>query len=198
MAATVKPRLDAGDYPRALFNPSAGDDPVRGAKYRANNVFAVDADLRLRNVDKYLLPSRDLRLYGEFGWDDTCCNSNFVPKRATASGLVGTQLIGLFGMDGFDGRFEWVRTSSLSFTHHQFYRGYWTRGSVISDFVGTETDGEDYFARVTQRFRPGLMVGAQFDRAVIGNTVHGFTGAFRGDDNGFDHLLLLELTRSFR
>lgn len=226
----VKPRLDAGDYPRALFNPSAGDDPVRGAKYRANNVFAVDADLRLRNVDKYLLPSRDLRLYGEFAWDDTCCNSNFVPKYAASSGLVGAQLIGLFGVDGLESRVEWVRTSSLSFTHSQFYRGYWTRGSVISDFVGA--DGEDYFARLTQRFSRDLMVGAEIDRAIIGNTLRGFTGPterrtggavdvsyrfwekyslfaqyqlmhvdnrdFRSGDNGFDHLVRLEVTRPFR
>jgi hypothetical protein len=226
----VKPRLDAGDYPKTLFNPSAGDDPVRGAKYRSNNIFGVDADLRLRNVDRYFVPSRDLRLYGEFGWDDTCCDSNFIPKRSAASGLIGTQLLGLFGVDGLDGRFEWVRTSSLSFTHHQFYRGYWTRGSVISDFVGT--DGQDYFARVTRRFSPDLMIGAELDRATIGNTLRDFTGPqerrlggavdvsyrfwerftvfaqyrlmhvdnrdFRSGDNGFDHLLLVEITRSFR
>lgn len=226
----VKPRLDAADYPKVLFNPSAGDDPVRQAKFHANNVFAVDADLRLRNVDKYFLPSRDLRLYGEYGWDDSCCETNFVPKYASSSGLLGAQLIGLFGVEGLEARVEWVRTSSLSFTHSQFYRGYWTRGSVISDFVGA--DGEEYFARLTQRFSRDVMVGAEIDRAIVGNTLRGFTGPrerrtggavdvsyrfwekfslfaqyqlmhvdnrdFRSGDNGFDHLVRLEVTRPFR
>ncbi len=31
----------------------------------------------------------------KYGWDDTCCNINFVLKWAASSGLAGGQLIGL-------------------------------------------------------------------------------------------------------
>lgn len=227
----AKPRLDASQYPKAVFNPSAGDDPIRGARFRNNSVQSVDADLRLRNVGRYLLPFSDLRLYGEYGWDDTCCSSNFVPKWAASSGLAGAQMIGLFGHEGLEARFEWASTSTQSFTHSQFYRGYWTRGAVISHFIGT--DGTDYFARLTNRFGRDLMLGVEVDRAVIGSTTHlapvalkerRIGGAvdvsyrfwdryslfaqyqlmrvenrdFRSGDDGFDNLLRLELTRSFR
>jgi hypothetical protein len=225
----VKPRLDAGDYPKALFSPAAGDAPGPN-KFRNNNVFALDADLRLRNVDKYFLPSRDLRLYGEFGWDDTCCQSNIIPLRRAVSILAGLHLLGLFGQEGLDARFEATHTSSASFTHAQFYRGYWTRGSVISHFAGT--GGEDYFSRVTSRVTPNLMLGFEVDRAIVGNTVFGLSepqerrvaGAidlsyrfwktyslfaqyqlmhvdnrdFKRGDDGLDHLIRVELTRSFR
>lgn len=226
----VAPRLDAGDYPRVLFSPSAGDDRVRNPQLRNNNLFAVDADLRVRNVDRYLLPARDLRFYGEFGWDDTCCRSNFIPKREAISGLAGVHLLNLLGREGLDWRFEYAKTSSLSFTHNQFYRGYWTRGSPIAHVIGT--DGQELFARLTSRISPDLMIGVELDRAIIGNTLSGFAepeerriaGAvdvsyrffevyslfaqyqimhaenrnFRAGSDGLDHLLRLELTRSFR
>jgi hypothetical protein len=46
--------------------------------------------------------------------------------------------------------------------------GYWTRGHVIGDFIGT--NGRDYFARVSARATPNLMFGVDFDRAIIGDT----------------------------
>ncbi len=221
------PRLKVRDYPRAIFNKQIGDvDP----KFRNNSLQAIDADLRLPNVDRYFLPARDLRLYGEFGWDDTCCNDIYVPLREATSGLVGVHLLGLFGLEGVDARFEWAKSSRFSFTHAQFTNGFWTRGEVLSHFIGT--NGEDYFARVTSRLTPDLMLGLQLNRAVVGSTVGGFPGpqerrvgggldlsyrfwgkfslfgtyqlmdvtnrSFRHGDDGLEHLLRLELTRSFR
>jgi hypothetical protein len=226
---TDSPRLDASEYPRAIFYPAAGDERTREAKFRNNNVFAVDADLRLRDVSRFLVPARDLRLYGEFGWDDTCCNTNFVPLRDAVSGLVGLQLIRVFGYDELEARVEYARSSRLSFVHDQFVRGYWTRGEVISHVMGT--GGEEYFARVTNRLTPTLMLGLELNRARIGDTgsppgadERRLGGAldlsyrfkdryslfaryelsrvdnrnFKSGDDGFDHLLRLELTRSFR
>jgi hypothetical protein len=129
-----------------------------------------------------------------------------------------------------DARFEYVSTSGLSFVHTQFRSGYWTRGEVISHFVGTE--GEDYYARVTNQLTSNLMLGFELNRSLIGSTVSGFSGPkerrvgggidlsyrfyeklslfgayhlmsvtnrnFRSGDDGFDHLLRLELTRAFR
>lgn len=62
----------------------------------------------------------------------------------------------------------------MTVVHSQFGSGYWTRGEVISHFIGT--GGRDYFARVTNRLTPNLMLGLELNRAVIGSTVSGFGG----------------------
>jgi capsule assembly protein Wzi len=173
------PYLSVSQYPAAIFNPQFGD--VRtNPEERTNNLFSVDADLRFRNLDRYYFPSRDLRLYGEFYWDDTCgeCGpssgighffaSNFLPAGSTVGAVGGVHLLGLFGQDWLEARFEYARTSPQSYNHDQFTSGYWTRGHVISDFIGT--DGRDYFGRVTARVTPNLMLGVDFDRAIIGST----------------------------
>ncbi len=235
------PYLPLSKYPSAIFSPGFGDVRTHPQE-RTNNLTGLDADFRLRNVDRYFLPARDLRLYGEFYWDDTCgeCGpstgighwfaSNLLPKGSTTGGVGGVHFLGLFGQDWLDGRFEYARTSPLSFDHDQFTSGYWTRGHVLSDFIGT--DGRDYFGRLTARLTSKLMLGFDIDRAVIGSTVAGFPGPqerrlgggidvsyrfwerysifaqylvsdvknrrFEPGNNGLDHLLRLELTRSFR
>jgi hypothetical protein len=174
------PYLSASKYLSAIFNPSFGDDANQHPENRTDNVFSVDADMRFRNVDHYYFPSRDLRLYGEFYWDDTCgeCGpssgighflaSNLLPKGSTVGAVGGVHLIGLFGQDWLEARFEYARTSPQSYNNDQFMSGYWTRGHVIGDFIGT--NGRDYFARVSARITPDLMFGVNFDRAIIGNT----------------------------
>jgi hypothetical protein len=224
----TKPELDLADYPEVIVRPDAGD-VTTAERFRNNNLFAIDADLRLRNVDRYYFPSRDLRLYGEFGWDDTCCQSNIIPLRRAISALVGVHLLGLFNLP-IDARLEYARTSDASFNHRQFRSGYWTRGEVISHYIGT--DGEDWFSRVVNRLTPDLMLGLELTRATIGRTVLGsddpkerrIGGAvdvswnitdrwamfgryqledvnnrnFHRGDDGFDHVVRLEITRSFR
>jgi hypothetical protein len=228
-------------YPQVFLNPSFGNDPNHPEE-RTNNLFSIDGELRFRNLDRYFFPNRDLRLYGEFYWDDTCgeCGpssgvghflaSNFLPKGSTVGGMGGVHLLGLFGQDWLDARFEYARTSPKSYNHFQFTSGYWTRGHVISDFIGT--DGRDLFARTTTRLTPNLMLGFQVARAIIGSTVAGFSGpqekrlgggidvsyrfwdryslfaqylvsdvknrSFVAGSDGLDHLVRLELTRSFR
>lgn len=235
------PTLPLSKYPQVFFNPSFGNDPNHPEE-RTNNLFSVDGELRFRNLDRYFFPSRDLRLYGEFYWDDTCgeCGpssgvghflaSNFLPKGSTVGGLGGVHFLRLFGQNGLDGRFEYSRTSAQSYNHNDFTSGYWTRGHVISDFIGT--DGHDLFARVTNRLTPNLMLGLQIERAIIGSTVNNFAGpqekrfgggvdvsfrfwdryslfaqylvndvknrGFEAGNDGLDHLVRVELTRSFR
>ena len=176
----------AGKYLAAIFDPSFGDDANRHPENRTDNVFSVDGELRFRNLDRYYFPSRDLRLYGEFYWDDTCgeCGpsggfghflaSNLLPKGSTVGAVGGVHLLGLFGQDWLEARFEYARTSPESYSNDQFMSGYWTRGHVIGDFIGT--NGRDYFARVSARLAPNLMLGVDFDRAIIGNTAFNVTG----------------------
>src|SRR5437899_6499160 len=99
------PYLPLSKYPAAIYNPGFGD--VRNhPEERTNNLFGVDAELRFRNVDRYFLPSRDLRLYGEFYWDDTCGEcvssgighffaSNLLPLGSTVGAIAGAHWIGL-------------------------------------------------------------------------------------------------------
>ena len=180
------PWLPVSKYPAAIFNPQFGDDSDQHPENRTNNVFSVDGELRFRNVDQYYFPSRDLRLYGEFYWDDTCgeCGpssglghflaTNFLPKGSTVGAVGGVHFLGLFGQDWLEARLEYARTSPQSYNHDQFMSGYWTRGHVIGDFIGT--DGRDYFARVTARISSNVMLGVDFDRAIIGNTAFNFQG----------------------
>ncbi len=164
------PRLrGAGDYFRVLFDPIASDQGLNTPqRFRNNALFAIDADLRLANIDRFFLPAKDARIYGEFGWDDTCCSSAIIPLRDATSYLFGVQLLNVLGSEGLDWRVEVADSSRLSFTHNQFYRGYWTRGEVISHFMGT--DGFDLYTRVTKRFGSDLMIGFSTNRALIGNT----------------------------
>jgi len=234
------PSLPAKDYPSAIFNPGFGDVATHPEE-RTDNLFGIDADLRLANVDRYLLPSRDFRLYGEFYWDDTCGEclstgvghffaSNFLPLGSATGGVGGVQFLQLLGREGLDARFEYARTSASSLNHFQFTDGYSRRGYALSDFIGT--DGRDYFGRLTARITPDFMLGFDVDRAVIGSTAitssrpreerrgGGIDASYRfltryslfaqyvltdvknrrfvPGDNGFDHLLRFELTRSFR
>src|SRR5947208_2483046 len=112
------PNLPLRKYPAAIFSPGFGD--VRAhPEERTDDLTGLDADLRLRNVDRSCLPSRDLRLYGQFYWDDTCwqCRpntgighwfaSNLLPKGSTTGGVGGVHLLGLFGQDWLDARFEY-------------------------------------------------------------------------------------------
>jgi len=163
------PRLDVEDYPRVLFDPQASDqkDPSN-QRFRNNALFALDADLRIADVHRFFVPAKDLRIYAEFGWDDTCCSTSFLPLAEATSGMLGVHLMNLLDVEGLDWRFEFARTTQQSFTHNQFYRGYWTRGEVISHFVGTE--GLDLWTRVSQRLSPELMIGVSGNRAEIGDT----------------------------
>jgi hypothetical protein len=237
------PSLPSSKYPGAIFNSAQGD--VRShPEERTDGLLGIDADVRLRNVDRLFMPSRDLRLYGEFYWDDTCGGcassgfahwfaSNLLPRGATTGGVGGVHLLQLFGLDWLDGRFEYARTSPVSLNHDQFQSGYWSRGHVISDFIGTK--GTDYFGRIAARVTPDLMIGLEIDRAIIGSTQFanfqafepheqrtggGFDVSYRfweryalfaqylvsgvknrqfkPGDNGIDHLIRIELTRSFR
>lgn len=164
------PRLrGAGDYFRVLFDPVASDQKsAASSRFRNNALFALDADVRIANVHRFFLPAQDARIYGEFGWDDTCCSSSFIPLREATSYLFGVHLLGLFGDEGLDWRVEYASSGTLSYTHNQFVQGYRTRGEVISHFMGT--DGYDLFTRVSKRLGANLMVGFSGNRAEIGNT----------------------------
>jgi len=167
-----RPRLRGPeDYVRVFFDPQASDQKnPTNERFRNNALFALDADIRIANVHRFFVPAQDARLYGEFGWDDTCCSTSFVPLREAASYLFGLHLLGLFGDEGLDARIEFATSSRFSFRHNEFVSGYWARGEVISHFMGT--DGYDVFTRISKRVSPSLMVAIGMNRAAIGNTAN--------------------------
>jgi hypothetical protein len=163
------PRLrGVEDYFRVFIDPSAQDQNRGDERFRNNSLFSIDAELRFSNVDRYYIPARDMRLYTEFGWDDTCCSTAWLPLKDAASYLFGMHLMGLFGDDSLEARIELAFSSRFSFTHNQFTQGYWTRGHVMSHLMGT--DGSSAFSRIAKRFGEDLMVGAGVRFAEIGNT----------------------------
>jgi hypothetical protein len=164
-----RPRLKLSDYPNAIFGATTSDQRFAAAKFRNNVVLGVDAEVRIDNVDRFHIPARDLRAYFEYGWDDTCCETAFIPDRRASSGLVGLHLMGFLGEDRLDLRLEAAKTSSLSFTHNQFTSGWWTRGEVLSHYVGTS--GLDVYGRLSNRFTETFEVGLAFTYATLGNTV---------------------------
>jgi hypothetical protein len=225
------PRLrGAGDYVRVLFDPQAGDQGLTTSqRFRNNALFAIDGDLRIANVDRFFVPAKDARLYGEFGWDDTCCSTSFVPLKAASSFLIGVELLNVFGEEGLDTRLEIANTSALSFTHNEFFRGYWARGEAIAHSIGT--DGFEMYSRAQKRLWNDYMVGVFLNRALIGDTLFGSTTRekrlafgvdisyrfakiysvfaqaqvirtnnhnFVPNNDGWDGIMLVELTRSFR
>ncbi|MBM4439455.1 MAG: hypothetical protein FJ027_03475 [Candidatus Rokubacteria bacterium] len=164
------PRLRGlGDHLRLFVDPEASDQDDVSPRFRNNVLFALDGELRFSNVDRFYLPMRDVRIYGEFGWDDTCCSTAYIPFRPAISWLFGVHGIGLLGDDTIEGRFEMASTSELSFVHNQFTRGYWTRGFPIAHYIGT--DGFDTFTRITKRFDDALMVGVGMRIGEIGDTL---------------------------
>jgi len=233
-----RPRLSLEDYPTAIFNPGAGD-PINGSigapRFRNNSLYGLDADLRFHDVSQYYLPTRDLRVYGEFYSDDTCCNNNWftanvLPRQGAIGWLAGVHFLGLLNQDGLDARAEYAKSSRDSYDHFQFTDGYWTRGHVISHSMGTH--GEDYYARVSYRATRPLLIGIELNRAYVGSTIQGIVPLrqrrlgggldlsysfwdrysvfvqylvsdvknrqFVAGNDGFDHLLRVEFTRSFR
>jgi hypothetical protein len=167
------PTLNLSDYPRAIFGATTSDQDLADAKFRNNVVFGVDAELRISNADRFYIPARDFRAYFEYGWDDTCCNTAFIPDLNASSFLFGMQLINLFQEDGLEFRLEFAKSAAKSFTHNQFTSGWWTRGELLSHPVGTK--GLDIYGRLAHRFNEAMGGGLSFGYAEFGSPVSSAT-----------------------
>jgi Capsule assembly protein Wzi len=164
-----RPSMGADDYLRVLFGPGS-DDPNSPAN--SNSLFSADFSLRLTNVSRYLPLFRDLEIYGEVGWDDTCCEDIYVPLRP--GGLVGIYSPNLFGSAQTELRIEYAATSRIQFNNALYTSGYSYKGRPIAHFIGTRA--QDFYVRIGHWFSPDLLIGVEFDRARIGpvlfNTVN--------------------------
>ena len=168
---------------------------TEGDSSAGDNRWQIDASIRLANVGKYFPISRDAELYVDFGWDDTCCGTFYVPLKPGA--MVGVYLPNFLESPDTTFRFEYSNSSSFQFTHSVWQDGYSRKGQVISHFEGTV--GEDWYVRLTQRLNPQIDVGIEFDLARIGRTQKGLEFATKelrryfGVDVSYQHSPTLSL-----
>jgi hypothetical protein len=163
-----RPAVGLGDYIQILFGPGS-DNP--NSPLNNNTLMSVDLSLRLSNVSRYLPLFRDLEIYGELGWDDTCCNDIFIPL--LPGGYVGIYSPNLFGSAHTELRIEYAATSKIQFNSGVYPDGYAFEGRPLAHYIGTR--GEDFLVRIGQWFGPDVLVGLQFDMARIGLVTRGGT-----------------------
>ncbi|MGH8072060.1 MAG: capsule assembly Wzi family protein [Candidatus Entotheonellia bacterium] len=156
-----RPSVGVGDYLKILFGP--GSDNVN-SPLNNNTLLSADFSLRLSNVSRYLPLFRDVEIYGELGWDDTCCDDIFVPL--LPGGIIGLYSPNLFGSAQTELRIEYAATSKIQFNSNIYSSGYAFKGNPIAHFIGTR--GNDLFVRIARWFGPDVMVGVEFDRARVG------------------------------
>jgi Capsule assembly protein Wzi len=129
-----------------------------------NTLLSADFSLRLPNVGRFLPLFKDLEIYGELGWDDTCCEDIFVPLQP--GGIIGIYSPNLFGSSQTELRIEYAATSKIQFNSSIYASGYSFKGRPISHFIGTR--GKDFFIRIGRWFGPDVLVGMEFARSEIG------------------------------
>jgi membrane-associated phospholipid phosphatase len=155
-------RLRVVDYPQVFVRSSDLGD----SKFNTNQIYSLDATLRLHDVDRVFPLSRDLSLYAEIGVDDTCCKNIVWPLKPAY--LVGLYLPNLFGRNDSELRIEWAATTSFSFTHGIYKDGYSYHGFPLADYIGAQ--GQELYVRSAERILPNLQVGTELGFAKVGPT----------------------------
>jgi Capsule assembly protein Wzi len=163
-----RPSVGFGDYLQILFGPGS-DDP--NSPRNNNTLLSADFSLRLPNVSRYLPLFRDVEIYGELGWDDTCCDDIFIPL--LPGGIIGLYSPNLFGSAHTELRIEYAATSKIQFNSNIYTSGYAFKGNPIAHVIGTR--GNDFYVRIGRWFGPDVLVGLEFDRAEIGLVTAGGT-----------------------
>jgi hypothetical protein len=191
-----RPAPEWYEYPLTWFFSS--DD--LSSSFSGNSLFQFDVTVRLANIGKYFPLSRDAEVYLDFGWDDTCCETAYIPLKPGA--IIGLYLPNLFLSPDTTFRVEYTNTSSFNFTHSTYTDGYVRKGIVLSTIAGTA--GEDLFFRLTQKLDKRLMVGMGLDFAQRGRTTAGLAFSTKenywyiGVDVSYRHSKNLTLQAGFR
>jgi membrane-associated phospholipid phosphatase/opacity protein-like surface antigen len=157
-----RPRLRVVDYPWIFVRSS----DQTGSKFQTNQIYSLDATVRLHDVDRIFPLSRDLTVYTEIGVDDTCCQNVLWPLKPAY--LVGLYLPNLLGRSDTELRVEWATTTSVSFSNNIYTTGYSSEGFPLAHFIGTR--GQDLYIRTAERILPNVQIGAEFDLAKVGPT----------------------------
>ncbi len=145
-----------------VINILYGNENRSNSKTDSNQQFAMDAALTVPNVKKYLFLADGLKLYVEWGGEDTGLPPD---RRAYVTGLA---LYKLFDLERTAFHVEYARMSPNSvpnaWYNHQYYPMYY-RGSVFGHHAGS--DAEDLFFEWSQDFEK-IFYKLGFDRERSG------------------------------
>ena len=134
-----------------------------GDKRDSNKQLAIDAALTIPNVSKLVPVSDSIRLYVEWGAED----SEYPPdKRAY---LLGTLFNNLFEVEGLQFRTEYARLSPRSKRTAWYAHPIWPmkyKGRVFGHHAGTDSD--DLFFELSHQIRPQFLYRLGFDRERSG------------------------------
>jgi len=162
MGGQGRPAMSPLDYVAGLV--ISKDDP--NSKFQTNQLYTLDATIRLHDVDRVFPLSRDLALYAELEVDDTCCKNIVWPLKPAY--LVGLYLPNLFGRNDSELRVEWATSTSFSYTHSIYTNGISFEGFPLAHFIGAR--GQDLYIRTVERISPNLQLGTEFGFAKVGST----------------------------
>ncbi len=145
--------LSFEDYFRILY----GNKNYSG-KLESNQQVAIDFSFRWPNLGKFLPIARSLKLYGEWGAEDT----GTPPDRRAY--LLGLYLNDVLLTGRVDLRVEYANTSPKSvfnswYTHPDYPPTYHER--IFGHNVGS--NAEDIFARLTAYLSPKMLLGLDFN-----------------------------------
>jgi membrane-associated phospholipid phosphatase len=175
MGGEGRPSMSALDYLAALV--ISKDDP--NSKFNTNQLYTLDATLRLHDVDRWFPLSRDLSLYAELEVDDTCCKNVIWPLKPAY--MVGLYLPNLFGRPDSELRVEWAATTSFAYTHGIYRNGFSFEGFPLAHYIAAQ--GQDLYIRTAERILPNLQLGTELGFAKVGSTEIGQVGLPREKRN---------------
>jgi membrane-associated phospholipid phosphatase len=162
MGGKGRPTLNPVNYLTALA--VSKDDPK--SKYNTNQLYTLDATIRLHDVDRVLPLSRDLALYAEMEVDDTCCKNIIWPIYPAY--MVGLYLPNLFGRNDTELRVEWAAATRATYTNWIYTTGVSFEGFPLGHYIAAR--GQDLYIRTAERILPNLQVGTEFGYAKVGST----------------------------
>lgn len=124
-------------------------------------------DLRVRvpDLSRFIFFVREFELYAEVVGEDEAKTFG-IPGPSNLAFLGGAYLPDLFGVGGLDLRVEWASNRvpnkpDVWYNHFIFTDGYTIHGRIIGHHMGTQA--EDWFARLSQSFDDGSVIGAQLN-----------------------------------
>jgi len=162
MGGRGRPSMSAFDHLAALV--ISKHDPA--SKFNTNQLYTLDATVRLPDVDRVFALSRDLALYAELQVDDTCCRNFIWPLKPAY--MVGLYLPNLFGRNDSELRVEWAASTSFTYTNAIYPSGVSFEGFPVGHYTGAR--GQELYIRGAQRMRPNLQLGTEFGYAKVGST----------------------------
>ncbi len=157
-----RPSLSPLDY---LLVLGVSKDDLN-SKFNTNQLYTLDATLRLHDVDRVFPLSRDLTLYGELEVDDTCCEDIYWPFKPAF--MVGLYLPNVFGRNETELRVEWANSTSFTYSNGIYTSGVSFEGFPLGHYMGTR--GQDLYIRTAERLHPNLQVATEFGFSKVGPT----------------------------